>query len=133
MIELDEDERDTEWGQLYERLCLTLAKFGTEDSTDGDFWVVDESNDLTQHKVYFNRLHMLEPRIVKAVQDLLSEFPDWEVFIAISIDEYEGQDWPEMGLIIRQHEIVDGLQRQYFPTEYQHIQYEGSRVGTDRD
>jgi hypothetical protein len=133
MIELDEDERDTEWGRLYERLCLTLAKFGTEDSVDGDFWVVDESNGLTQHKVYFNKLFMLEPKIVKTVQALLTEFSNWEIVVAVSVDEYEGEGWPEMGLIIRKHEVVDGLQRQYFPPEYQDIQYEGSRVGTDRD
>ena len=133
MIELDEDEKNTEWGQLYEKLCLTLATFGTEDSIDGDFWVVDECNGLTQHKVYFNGLFMLEPKIVKAVQALLPEFPDWEIFVAVSVDEKEDENWPEMGLIIRNHEIVDGLQRQYFPPEYQHIQYEGSRIGTDRD
>jgi hypothetical protein len=32
-----------------------------------------------------------------------------------------------MGLVIRDDEIVDGLQRQYFPREFQTIKYEGSR------
>jgi hypothetical protein len=132
MIELDEDEKNTEWGQLYEKLCLTLAKFGTEDSVDGDFWVVDETNGPGQHKVYFNKLFMLEPKIVKSVQALLTEFPDWEIFVAVFIDEYEGENWPEMGLIIRPHEIVDGLRRELFPPEYR-FEYEGSRPGTDRD
>jgi hypothetical protein len=131
MIELDEDEKNTEWGQLYEKICLTLAKFGVDDFEDGDFWVVDECNGLTQHKVYFNRLHMLEPTIVKAVQGLLTEFPDWEIFVAVSIDG-DGANWPEMGLIVRKHEIVDGLQRHLFPPEYR-FEYEGSRPGTDRD
>jgi hypothetical protein len=76
---------------------------------------------------------MLEPKIVKTVQALLTEFSNWEIVVAVSLDEYEGEGWPEMGLIIRKHEVVDGLQRQYFPPEYQDIQYEGSRVGTDRD
>jgi hypothetical protein len=28
---------------------------------------------------------------------------------------------------VRPHEIIDGLQRQYFPKEFQGIEYEGSR------
>jgi hypothetical protein len=44
-----------------------------------------------------------------------------------------GENWPEMGLIIRGPEIIDGLQRQYFPAEYRNLAYEGSRPGTDRD
>jgi hypothetical protein len=38
-----------------------------------------------------------------------------------------------MGLTIRDHEIIDGLQRQYFPREFQSIRYRGSRPGTERD
>jgi hypothetical protein len=38
-----------------------------------------------------------------------------------------------MGLTIRRHEIIDGLQRQYFPPAYRHFQYPGSRPGTERD
>jgi hypothetical protein len=45
----------------------------------------------------------------------------------------EGKNWPEMGLIVRSHEIVDGLRRDLFPPEYQNIHYEGSRPGTDQD
>jgi hypothetical protein len=41
--------------------------------------------------------------------------------------------WPQMGLIVRSHEIIDGLQRQFFPAELKTIQYDGSRRGTDRD
>jgi hypothetical protein len=44
-----------------------------------------------------------------------------------------GEDWPDMGLTIRAHEIVDGLQRSLFPKEFQNLRYEGSRPGTDRD
>jgi hypothetical protein len=32
-----------------------------------------------------------------------------------------------MGLYIRPHEIIDGLQRRYFPKEFQDIAYEGAR------
>jgi len=32
-------------------------------------------------------------------------------------------------LIIKPHEVIDGLRRQFFPKEYQEIKYEGSRRG----
>jgi hypothetical protein len=38
-----------------------------------------------------------------------------------------------MGLTIRAHEIIDGLQRQYFPEPYRSFRYEGSRPGTEYD
>jgi hypothetical protein len=76
---------------------------------------------------------MLDPKIVNALRLLLREFAGWEIVIAIYVRPPEGDSWPDMGLIIREHEIIDGLQRQYFPPEYRSIQYEGSRVGTDRD
>jgi len=39
-------------------------------------------------------------------------------------------DWPNMGISIRADEIIDGLQRQYFPTEFQDLAYEGARRGS---
>jgi hypothetical protein len=63
---------------------------------------------------------------------MLREFPDWEIMIGVSMPEPAGP-WPDMGLTIRAHEIIDGLQRRYFPPEYRGIQYDGSRPGTDRD
>lgn len=44
-----------------------------------------------------------------------------------------GKTWPDMGLTIRKNEIVDGLQRNHFPPEFQALHYEGSRPGTERD
>ena len=38
-----------------------------------------------------------------------------------------------MGLTIRKHEIIDGLQRQYFPEEFQSFRYADSKPGTGFD
>ena len=38
-----------------------------------------------------------------------------------------------MGISIRSNEIVDDLQRQYFPKEFQDLAYEGARRGTVLD
>lgn len=98
----------------------------------GDYWIIDEPYGLDQHNAYFHKFKMFDPKVVKELQELLKQFSGWEIFITASI-EPEGKDWPDMGLIVREHEIIDGLQRQYFPPEYRSIQYEGSRVGTDKD
>jgi hypothetical protein len=75
---------------------------------------------------------MLQLRIVKAMQAVVSEFPGWDIVVAMDVPSAENT-WPLMGLIVRKDEIIDGLQRQYFPVAYQNIEYEGSRRGTDRD
>jgi hypothetical protein len=75
---------------------------------------------------------MLRPPVVESLQRVLHEFPDWEIMVAVSVPGL-GEAWPDMGITIRAHEIVDGLQRQYFPPEFRDIRYEGSRAGTDRD
>lgn len=40
-------------------------------------------------------------------------------------DQYD--DWPSMGLYIRPDQIIDALQRQYFPQEFQNSEYPGAR------
>jgi hypothetical protein len=42
-----------------------------------------------------------------------------------------GKHWPEMGLIVRAREIVDGLQKSFFPEEFRSLRYEGSRAPDD--
>jgi hypothetical protein len=48
------------------------------------------------------------------------------IVIAVDVPGKENE-WPSMGLVVRHQEIVDGLKREYFPSEFQNIQYEGSR------
>jgi hypothetical protein len=126
---------ESNWNELYERMGRVLSEYGVEDATQagGDYWIVERPYGYDQHKVYASTLKMLAPEIVYSLQKLLHSFRGWEIFITVFTRPPEGDTWPEMGLIIREHEIIDGLQRQYFPPEYQSLQYEGSRVGTDKD
>lgn len=134
-MENDNPKYVEQWNDLYSRIVSTLAPYGIDSGTrdSGDYWIVDEPYGYDQQKVFFFSIRMLDPGIVNALRILLKEFPGWEIFIAMFAHPPEGDTWPEMGLIIREHEIIDGLQRQYFPPEYQSIQYEGSRVGIDKD
>lgn len=129
----DEEVQARTWNLLYGRIRGLLQEFGSEDYLrTADCWVDDDNWGHRQHKIYIRNLAMLRPSIVKSLQKLLAEFPTWEIMLAVSVPG-PGDAWPDMGLTIRAHEIIDGLQRQYFPNEFQSIMYEGSRRGTERD
>lgn len=130
-MKIDNQERD--WELIYGEISRTLERFGKEDAFgNGDYLLVDDNWGNHQQKIEVQNLSLIKPLIVKLLQKILAPYPDWEIVVAIDVPKHEA-DWPAMGLIIRHHEIIDGLQRQYFPAEFQGLQYEGSRRGTDRD
>jgi len=116
-------EQERVWGILYARLEKILRQFGRSDYLGhADYWLLDDNWGPRQHKVFITNLKMLAPKIVKLLQAALAEFPDWEIVAAVALDG-PGQSWPEMGLTIRASDIVDDLQRQYFPKKFQGISY----------
>jgi hypothetical protein len=126
-------DQEEHWERLYAALSKALQRFGREDAFgNADYWLLDDNWGNRQQKVEIQNLNLIRPEVVSSLQKTLVDFPDWEIAVAIDIPEHE-TDWPAMGLIIRSREIVDGLQRQYFPAEFQNIEYENSRRGTDRD
>jgi hypothetical protein len=126
-------EQERAWGALYERIQALLSPVGQENPYGkADYWLIDDNWGSLQHKIEVQNLHLLKPDIVRSLQVLLEEFHGWEIVVAVHVPGTE-KSWPPMGLIIRAQEIVDGLQRQYFPKEFQSYQYQGSRRGTDRD
>jgi hypothetical protein len=128
---MDDTVQAATWERLYHSVASVLRQFGVEDShQSGDYWIHDSYWGFPQVKVFVHNLALLSPRVVKALQRVLRNFVGWEIMVAVAV---RGEVWPDMGLTIRAHEIVDGLQRQYFPKEYRGFEYEGSRLGTDRD
>ncbi|MGA8971041.1 MAG: hypothetical protein WB499_17650 [Pseudolabrys sp.] len=120
-------EQERVWGILYARLEKILRQFGKSDYLcRADYWLLDDNWGPKQHKLYITNLNMLAPRIVKLLQAALTEYPDWEIIAAVAL---ERKSWPEMGLTIRAHEIIDNLQRQYFPKEFQAIAYKENPLG----
>lgn len=127
------DEQAIEWDLLYRKIRTNLLHFGTEDfRRTADCWIDDDNLGTKQQKIYIRSLTLLRPDVINALQRLLSDFSDWEIVVAVSVPGL-GEKWPDMGLTIRTHEIIDGLQRQYFPREFQRFEYQNSRPGTDRD
>jgi hypothetical protein len=128
-----EPDQELQWERLYAALSQTLQRYGREDAFgDADYWLLDDNWGNRQQKIEIQNLNLIRPEVISALQKTLSDFPGWEIVFAIDVPGHE-TDWPAMGLIIRSREIVDGLQRQYFPAEFQNIEYENSRRGTDRD
>lgn len=124
--------------KTFERLASQVAElleqFGKHDSLleMGDYSIYGDYWGYPQVKVTIENLELLRPGIVKHLQRIIARYPGWEIVVAVAVPGHIG-DWPKMGLYIRPHEIIDGLQRQYFPAEYRTIEYEGSRRGTERD
>ena len=127
-------DNDAVFENLYTQIGDLLGRFGEPDTlikkgafcVHGDYW------GHPQIKASFHDLKLLHPDVIGALQRLIAGFPGWEIVIAVAVRGHY-DDWPDMGLIVRSHEIVDGLQRQYFPREFQRLQYPNSRRGTERD
>jgi hypothetical protein len=133
MTDGEDVQQNKNWSLIYDELVPLMARFGVDDAFgEGDYWILDDNWGPKQHKICVFNLDILRPEVVYALQNIIRNFSDWSVVVAVDVPGKE-EVWPPMGLIIREHEIIDGLQRQYFPPEYQSIQYEGSRVGTDKD
>lgn len=124
------DQQEIDWESLYQRIIAYLApraSMGLDNSDD--CCVHDDNIGTLQQMIYVTNLELLRPAVIKDLQNLLKDFPGWEIRVALDVD----RTWPVMGLTIRAHEIIDGLQRQYFPAPYRDFYYEGSRPGTELD
>lgn len=78
------------------------------------------------------KLTLFRPEVIRELRGLLADLSDWEIAVAVDVLGTE-KSWPQMGLTIRKHEIVDGLQRQYLPEEFRGYWYADSRPGTGYD
>lgn len=134
----EEERRYDEQFEIFERLRLRidalLEEYGKPDSLSetGDYSAHCDFRQSPQVKVSISGLDLLRPTVIYQLQQIVKDFPGWEIVVAVVSDD-DLADWPRMGLYIRRHEIIDGLQRQYFPKEYQDIRYVGARVGTEND
>ena len=106
-----------------------MRRHGKEDWLGhADYWIVSDNWGPRRQTIYIHNLKMLSSDVVTQLQTNLRDYPNWEIVVDVSPEQY-GQAWPKMGLTIRPHEIVDSLKREYLPKEFQGIEYEGSRRG----
>jgi hypothetical protein len=67
------------------------------------------------------------PSIIKQLQDLLADYPDWEITVRVDIVGQE-DTLSAMGLLIASDELFDDLQREFLPSEFRNFTYPGSKV-----
>ena len=135
-------DHDDQWweqqGQIKDKLCervsALLRKYGQQESLprDGDYDIIDDFLGHPELVVYVMNLAMLQPTIVGKLWEIVQDYPGWQIVMAVAMRGQE-KDWPDMGLYIRPHEVIDALQRQYFSKEFQSLEYEGARRGTAHD
>ena len=114
------EQQAREWDALYALIREVLREFGREDyhAFDGDYLLVDENLGLHQHRIETEKPELVQPVVVKTLHQTLIGYPNWEIVIALAGHGI---------VIIRDDEIIDGLRRESLPTEFQTIEYEGSR------
>ncbi len=116
----EEERRYDEQFEIFERLRIRIdylmERHGRPDSLSGlgDYCAHDDFRQSPQVKVSIGNLELLRPFIVYQLQEIVKDFPGWEIVVAVAPEDHL-EDWPSMGLYIRPHEIIDGLQRRYFP------------------
>jgi hypothetical protein len=126
-------ERDRIWDDLYRKIVALLRPHGRNDAIgEGEYWILDDNYGWRRQTIYVFDLKILDPVIVAALRDLLNGLPDWDIVLAIDVPGKENT-WPPMGLTLRKHEIVDGLNRDYLPEPYRTLVIPGSRPGTGYD
>jgi hypothetical protein len=127
-------ERLVQFERLVDLVDRLMEQHGRHDSLSrhGDYSVLGDYWGHPQVRLSIHNLALLHPDIMKRLQHVVAGFPGWEIVVVVAVRGHY-YDWPDMGLYVRAHEIFDTLQRQYFPKEFQNLEYEGSRRGTEAD
>ena len=120
-------QREKQWKELYERTKRALEPYGADDEAGGDYFVIDLVPNDNVQMVEMHRLHMLRPHIIKSLQRLLVDFPDWEMEVFVISPEEKVILDPDSGLVLRVNGIIDALDRSSLPEKYRDFVYEGSR------
>lgn len=116
-------QQDKEWQILHDGITETLDRFGRKSPfTGGDYWLLDENWGWYRQQVEIQNLNLLHPHVIKALQALLADYPNWDITVRIDVPGKE-KSWPGMGLIIYHDEIVDELRREFLPPEFRDIVY----------
>jgi len=121
-----DEQREKKWKELYTRTKHALQPFGKDDEAGGDYFVLDLVPNDNVQMVELHRLHMLRPAIIKSLQRLLLDFPDWQIEICAICPEERTIIDVEFGLILSSKGIIDALDRESLPEKYRFV-YENSR------
>lgn len=132
MAQKDQIKHAKEWRELYERIRISLQKFGEDEEAGiGDYFLIDDIIEPNTHLLRIQKLHMLRPEVMSTIQRVLVGFPDWQIKVFVISPEEKTIIDPDNGLLIRSDGIIDILDRTLLPPQYRSLRYEGSRRRPD--
>lgn len=122
-------DQERDWQILHDEITRVLDRFGRKNAIgDGDYWLVDDNWGPRRHKLEFQNLDLFRVDILRQLQAVLADYPDWCITIRA---DAPGKDTiePGMGLIVYSDEIVDELQREFLPERFRDTIF--GTVGTE--
>jgi hypothetical protein len=122
---LKDTSQEREWLILHDQITEALDRVGRKDPFgEGDYWLLDENWGWYAQQLEVQNLKLLAPPIIRSLQALLADYPEWDIRVRIDVPgEEDGR--PGMGLTIYHDEIVDELQRELLPEEFRDFRYDG--------
>lgn len=116
-------QQEDEWQRLHDLITQTVDRYGIKDAVgEGDYWLYDDNLGWYRHQLEFQNLGLFRPEVVKSIQVLLADFPDWDITIRVASPNLD-KSAPGMGLVVSCDKIDDELQRQYLPEEFRNYVY----------
>lgn len=107
------------WQGLHDKATEVLNAFGKKDYRGrADYWIVDDDWGSDVLQLEFQNLKMLKLPIIRLLQGLLADYPEWMMTIHVQSPE---ESAPGMGLIIYPDEVVDELRRDFLPEEFRNV------------
>jgi hypothetical protein len=110
--ELAQEEKEA--NLLFDWIRQMLQPFEEE----RDYVLMDHVQGSYRYRIEAEKPELLMPATVAALKSMLIEYPNWEIMVVLGNSG---------GVVIRDDEIIDGLERQHLPVELQTIAYQGSR------
>ena len=77
-------QQEEEWSRLYNLITQMLTPLGADDGLGrGDYWLLDDNYGWYRHQLEFQNPRLFHPDVVKSLQTLLVNFPDWDITISL--------------------------------------------------
>jgi len=107
-------EEEKEGNLLYVRIKEVLHPL----EEGPDYILMDHVCGTYRHRVETEKPQLVMPETIAALKKSLSKYPNWEITIVLG---------DSGGVVIRDDEVIDGLQREHLPEEFRTVEYQGSR------
>lgn len=110
---------------LLNRIAVSLKPLGVRyqlNSRQGDYWISEDDTWPEMVEIELMNLDLLRLPVIKALQALLIDYPDWTIAVRVEGVDETGKK-RGMGLVVLSDRISDELQRQYLPAIFRDMSF----------